>query len=108
MAFFKLTMVGYQNKFNDLKENEINNKINGSNSKLTEVTIKHTRNEQSPNELYKAPITCSQEIGWWHDKNNTNEDELKWSKVEKHVFAKSEMTAFVDEMTLADKMFKLY
>jgi hypothetical protein len=47
---------------------------------------------QGPNDLYKKPVTCSQDIGIW-TKSDPIKENLKWANIEKRVFPKSEMTA---------------
>lgn len=45
---------------------------------------------KEPHQVYTRPVTCSQQVGWWtKDKGK----DMKWAKVEKHVFPKSEMTS---------------
>ncbi len=131
MAFFNLTMMGYQNIYREFgrskteiglppinNNNNINNsnilssgstanKSKDSNLKYHELRHKHVRDQSGPTDKFQRPLTCAHEVGWWtrHDPVNRN---LPWAFVERKAFSKSEMTSFADKMCLADKSFKMY
>lgn len=130
MAFFNLTQLGVQDPLKQsLKEPPTRNhedigyeKGDATSLKSTKHTpqsshviytqrlTKHQRPCHAPNEIYRKPITASQEHGWWIDKNEdgSKSNGLDWTKVERHVRINSEMTRFVDEMTLTNKQFSLF
>lgn len=78
----------------------------GSYVKYTERLTKHQRPELNPNEIYSKPITSSQDYGWW--KQVGAPESLPWTKVQHHSRVNSEMTRFVDEMTMTNKHFTLF
>ena len=121
MAFFNLTHMGVQDPVrNSLKESsqastsnliatatpKTSSQYQGSHAVYTQRSIRHQRPSYAPNEIYRKPITASQELGWWI--NNNSERSLAWTKVERHVRVNSEMSRFVDEMALTDKHFSLF
>lgn len=121
MAFFNLTHLGMQDPVrSSLKEPcqtgtshllataapKTSSQYQGSHAIYTQRSTKHQRPNYAPNEIYRKPITASQEHGWWIEKNA--ERSLAWTKVERHVRVNSEMTRFVDEMALTDKHFSLF
>jgi hypothetical protein len=57
-------------------------------------SIKIRKFSLAPNEIYKAPVLRSQDFGWWAGSESI-EKTLPWTHVKKHVFPKSEMTAYV-------------
>ncbi|CAF0887481.1 unnamed protein product [Rotaria sordida] len=67
----------------------------------------HVRGDQTPNHITRQPLTAAQDIGWW-----TKDEPLKinepWTYEKHHVHAQSEMTRFVDDMTLTDRYFRLF
>ncbi|CAF0723727.1 unnamed protein product [Adineta steineri] len=67
----------------------------------------HVRGDQRPNQITRRPLTAAQEVGWW-----TKDEPLKtrepWTQEKRHVHAQSEMTRFVDDMTLTDRYFRLF
>jgi len=136
MAFFNLTKLGVQDPISaSLKENPTKEKLmrteeqsskkqqeescsspinkqsnksdsQGSYVKYTERLTKHQRSSYDPNELYSKPVTSSQDYGWW--KNDGAPQSLPWTSVQRCSRVNSEMTRFVDEMTLTNKHFTLF
>ena len=119
MAFFNLTQLGVTNTVrHSLKETpqtdtggirttatpKTSSQSQGSHAVYTQRLTKHQRPSHAPNEIYRKPVTSSQEHGWWiqGDRN------LAWTKGERHVRINSEMTRFVDEMALTDRHFSLF
>ena len=78
----------------------------GSYVKYTERLTKHQRSENDPNEIYSNPITVSQEVGWW--RQDGAPQSLPWTDVQRFSRVNSEMTRFVDEMTMTNKHFTLF
>ncbi|XP_065061782.1 sperm microtubule inner protein 11-like [Rhopilema esculentum] len=86
-----------------------NSESKGSHLIYTQRLTKHQRPSMAPNEIYRKPITSSQDHGWWIEEGQ--KDTLKnlgWARVERHARINSEMTRFVDEMTLTNKHFSLF
>ncbi|CAF0768260.1 unnamed protein product [Brachionus calyciflorus] len=111
MSFFNLTMLGYHSQIKEYQTKDDSFlppiKSLDSNLKFHQLRTKHVRTLREPHQNFRRPLTCSQEVGWW-TKDEPIKENLKWSHVKKHVFPKSEMTAFSDKMMLADKSFRLY
>ena len=60
-----------------------------SHVKYTKKHHKHQRNAVGPNDLYKWPITTTQDYGrWMTDKHDTD----KWTYQKRHAHVNSEMT----------------
>ncbi|XP_066919072.1 sperm microtubule inner protein 11-like [Clytia hemisphaerica] len=84
-----------------------NSEAQGSYVKYTERLTKHQRTQHDPNEIYRNPVTSSQEYGWW--RQDGAPESLPWTKVpNSSARTNSEMTRFVDEMTLTNKHFTLF
>ncbi|KAJ8307054.1 hypothetical protein KUTeg_015138 [Tegillarca granosa] len=79
----------------------------GSHVEYTRMRTKHIRGPREPHELYRIPITTSFKYGWW-----TKQEPIKvnepWSYVKRHVHLNSEMTRFVNEMSLTNREFTLF
>ncbi|XP_061172950.1 sperm microtubule inner protein 11-like [Saccostrea echinata] len=79
----------------------------GSYGEYTRMRTKHIRNPKEPFEIYRFPLHTSREVGWW-----TKEAPLKknqpWTYVPRHVHVNSEMTRFVNEMSLTNREFTLF
>ncbi|KAK9407246.1 Testis expressed 49 [Crotalus adamanteus] len=63
-----------------------------------------------PNQEYRVPLTCGQDIGWWQPKNSSikPEDTLPWIKVPRYPLMRSPMTKFIDYMAVTDPLFSLF
>lgn len=83
---------------------------NGSHVAYKDLIRKHRRNPNGPTDLYLSPMTTQQDYGWWaKDQSPQNSGNMKtWTHTDKHPLVNSEMTRFVDEMSLTDKEFSLY
>ncbi|XP_077993018.1 sperm microtubule inner protein 11-like [Glandiceps talaboti] len=79
----------------------------GSYVRYTTQLTKHTRNQSAPNRLYRIPMTTNQTVGWW-DREDKLTDREPWAHVPRHVHINSEMTSFVNEMSLTNKEFSLF
>ncbi|XP_057292702.1 testis-expressed protein 49-like isoform X2 [Hydractinia symbiolongicarpus] len=90
----------------DLKGAKYFSEAQGSYVKYTERLTKHQRTKNDPNEIYSKPITSSQEYGWWRQDGAPKT--LPWTEIQKFSRVNSEMTRFVDEMTLTNKHFTLF
>ena len=121
MAFFNLTQLGAQDPVrHSLKESSkvgtgnltptpaprLCSQAQGSHFIHTQRLTKHQRPSYAPNEIYRKPITASQEHGWWIERNE--DKNMAWTKGERHVRINSEMTRFVDEMAMTNKHFSLF
>ncbi|XP_025026376.1 testis-expressed protein 49 [Python bivittatus] len=138
MAFFGLTFLGPQDPFRDkrlsLPKYEVpvgttppklelfypklppigqfgydDTEHQGSHKKYQE-TIKRMQLKKYPNQAYRVPLTCGQDIGWWLPKNPSvkPEDTLPWMKVPRHPLLRSPMTKFIDHMAVTDPLFSLF
>ncbi|KAM3846718.1 sperm microtubule inner protein 11 [Vipera latastei] len=98
----KLPPIG-QFGYNDDTEHQ------GSHQKYQEA-IKQKRLKKYPNQEYRVPLTCGQDIGWWQPKNSSikPEDTLPWIKVPRHPLMRSPMTKFIDYMAVTDPLFSLF
>ena len=125
MAFFNLTQLGPQNPFNsvektDEKKKEDSNTPNSTNAathnashkKWVELRTKHHRMPQGerhvtvskvyvyvvgPMDVYKEPVTTTQQYGWWMKQcsEGCGQDKPpKWSTNERRVHVNSEMTRY--------------
>ena len=129
MAFFCLTQLGVQDPIKSALRTDNNqpnsaptskpepqqggqspskpsSEAQGSYVKYTERLTKHQRTAAEPNEIYQKPVTSSHEYGWW--KQDGAPENLRWTNVDRHARVNSEMTRFVDEMTLTNKHFTLF
>ena len=132
MAFFNLTKLGVQDPIKSAlcaeenaqtsksKEDESGSppsatttkgskhstEAQGSYVKYTERLTKHQRSANDPNEIYSNPITVSQDYGWWRQEGAP--ENLPWTDVQRLPRVNSEMTRFVDEMTMTNKSFTLF
>ncbi len=78
----------------------------GSHVLYTQRLTKHQRPKLAPNEIYRKKVTSSQDHGWWIQDGAPKT--LPWAHNERHSRVDSEMTRFVDEMTLTNKNFSLF
>ncbi|XP_070592121.1 sperm microtubule inner protein 11 [Erythrolamprus reginae] len=139
MAFFGLTFLGLQNPFRDKKISipkyelpvgSIPPKLELFYPKLPPIgvfgydddtvhrgshekyhsAVRQKRLKKYPNQEYRVPLTCAQEIGWWQPKNlSINvEDSLPWIKASRHPQIRSPMSRFVDYMAVIDPLFSLF
>ncbi|CAH1775052.1 unnamed protein product [Owenia fusiformis] len=131
MSFFGLTQLGYQNTIKSgvtppTKLPPIDNEKyklasivpidqvsgygkgpEGSYVEFTRQRMKHIRKPQGPTEIWRIPLTTSSRCGWWQKDKPLKEKE-PWTYVPRHVHVNSEMTRFVDEMSLTNREFKLF
>ncbi|XP_046846391.1 testis-expressed protein 49-like [Xenia sp. Carnegie-2017] len=82
-----------------------NSLANGSHKKYTALLQKHQRSPIGPNEIYVKPVTTNMKYGWWMKDGVGRES---WTKTERHSCVHSEMTRFVDEMSLTNREFSLF
>ncbi|XP_036959419.1 testis-expressed protein 49-like [Acanthopagrus latus] len=68
----------------------------GSHEQYKEM-VKRVKTPKSPNQLYKMPLTDSQQYGWMMSKSPE-----PWTQVKRFPRKNSEMTKFVQEMSMAD------
>uniref|UniRef100_A0A8C8RE54 Testis expressed 49 n=1 Tax=Pelusios castaneus TaxID=367368 RepID=A0A8C8RE54_9SAUR len=56
--------------------------------------IKQNRLKKSPNQVFRVPVTCAQESGWWLPKEPTLpvEEAIPWMTVQRHPLIRSPMT----------------
>ncbi|XP_038058145.1 testis-expressed protein 49-like [Patiria miniata] len=79
----------------------------GSYVKFTERLHKHTRTNSAPNEIYRAQLTTSVKPGWWSENDSIHQRE-PWTHTPRRVMVNSEMTRFVNEMSLTNREFSLF
>jgi len=82
-----------------------NSEANGSYVKYTERLHKHIRPKMGPNEIYHKQITTNINYSYWMKDGVQHES---WTQNEQHPRINSEMTRFVDEMTLTNREFTLF
>ncbi|KAM6976507.1 sperm microtubule inner protein 11 [Aplochiton taeniatus] len=59
---------------------------------------------RAPNQLYLMPLTDSQQYGWLL----LNKKQESWTKVKRFPHRNSEMTKFVEDMSMTDREFSLF
>lgn len=82
-----------------------NSEANGSYVKYTKRLNKHIRPKLGPNEIYHTQITTNINYSYWMKDGVQSET---WTQNEHHPRVNSEMTRFVDEMTLTNREFTLF
>ena len=105
MSFFNLTYTGYDNTVAQNLEQKSSTPAEGSHAKFTDMKTKHTRNEKGPIDLYRNPVSTSQDYGWWQKESKSLPE---WAKSARCAHVNSEMTSFVDDMSKTNKDFKLF
>lgn len=128
MAFFNLTRLGFQDPIKAAVSSTgttsdgdqsatgaqrttfsepvyANSEASGSHVKYTERLHKHIRPKLGPNEIYQTQITANKNYSYWMKDGVQNES---WTQNEQHPRVNSEMTRFVDEMTLTNREFTLF
>ncbi|XP_054833200.1 testis-expressed protein 49 [Eublepharis macularius] len=138
MAFFGLTFVGYQEPFRQRKRElaKLEVPVGTPQPKLelfypklppigvggydgTEHRGSHARYREAvrrrllkkyPNQVYRVPMTCGQDIGWWLPKDPSvrPQDAIPWMKVQRCPLVHSPITKFVENMMLSDPLFNLF
>ncbi|XP_067302853.1 sperm microtubule inner protein 11-like [Pseudorasbora parva] len=113
MAFFGITYLGYQNPVGDKMLPSFQNKLDtrdssglhlGSQNRYQD-SIRHVR--RSPKELYRAPVTDNQQYGWWVPTGGRKNQE-PWTRTRHFPRKNSEMTQFVNEMSMTYPDFSLF
>ncbi|XP_077184601.1 sperm microtubule inner protein 11 [Paroedura picta] len=81
----------------------------GSNVRYREA-VRRRQLKKYPNQIYRVPMTCGQDIGWWlpSDPSVKPEDVTPWMKVQRHPLLQSPITKFVENMMLSDPLFSLF
>lgn len=82
-----------------------NSQAKGSYVKYTTMLQKHQRSPEGSNDIYNKPVTTNMKYGWWMRDGVQSEP---WTKTERHSCVHSEMTRFVDEMSLTNREFTLF
>ncbi|XP_044534077.1 testis-expressed protein 49 [Gracilinanus agilis] len=135
MAFFGITLLGYQNPFLSKKkvpfavttEEETSKEpvcrtklppiIPGGNYSVHQNSnIKYHRAVRRGqlktfhNQLFEEPLTDAQNFSFWlsHEPGKRSHDIAPWMKTPRHCIIKSSITRFVDHMILHDRLFSLY
>ncbi|ESO96410.1 hypothetical protein LOTGIDRAFT_231784 [Lottia gigantea] len=80
---------------------------NGSYVEYTRMRNKHIRNPKVTYELYRFPVTTSHRYGWFNVDQPLKVRE-PWTHVPRKVQINSEMTRFVNEMSLTNREFSLF
>ncbi|XP_013379242.1 testis-expressed protein 49 [Lingula anatina] len=79
----------------------------GSYVEYTRQRTKHIRNPKGPLAIYRDKTITSHDYGWWN-KDAPLKQKEPWTHVKRHVFVNSEMTRFVNEMSLTNREFSLF
>ncbi|XP_048346669.1 testis-expressed protein 49 isoform X1 [Sphaerodactylus townsendi] len=81
----------------------------GSHTKYQEA-VRQRQLRKYPNQVYRVPMTCGQDIGWWMPRDPTVRlhDALPWIKAERHPLPQCWMTKFVGDAMLSDPLFSLF
>ncbi|KAK1151017.1 testis-expressed protein 49-like [Acipenser oxyrinchus oxyrinchus] len=136
MAFFGITCLGYQEPIKSRTLQSCrgvsyyrgDEKREGSDSKLPPIhrtsstalhkgsqerykeMIKRVQMPNSPNQIYRVPLTSGQQYGWWMPRANQTaiEKTVPWTRITRQPRLNSEMTRFVDQMTLTNREFSLF
>ncbi|KAK6182756.1 hypothetical protein SNE40_010368 [Patella caerulea] len=80
---------------------------NGSYVEYTRMKNKHIRKPKSTFELYRYPATTSAQYGWFNIHKPLHAKE-PWTYVPRKVQINSEMTRFVNQMSLTNRQFSLF
>nr|XP_060616924.1 sperm microtubule inner protein 11 isoform X1 [Anolis sagrei ordinatus] len=138
MTFFGLTFWGYQDPFRDrrltLPQHEVpvgkpSPKLDlfypklppigpagydgtvhqGSYDKYREA-VRRRQLKKNPNQEYRVPVTCAQDIGWWLplDPSVKPEDAIPWMRTPRYPQLRSPMTKFVDRMGISNPLFTMF
>ncbi|XP_039540390.1 testis-expressed protein 49-like isoform X2 [Pimephales promelas] len=91
MAFFGITYLGYQNPVGDRMLPSAQNKLD----------------TRAPKELYRVPVTDNQQYGWWVPTGGVKNQE-PWTRTRHFPRKNSEMTKFVNEMSMTYPDFSLF
>ncbi|CAM4682045.1 hypothetical protein PO909_013673 [Leuciscus waleckii] len=91
MAFFGITYLGYQNPVGDRMLPSAQNKLD----------------TRGPKELYRVPVTDNQRYGWWVPTGGLKNQE-PWTQIRHFPRKNSEMTKFVNEMSMTYPDFSLF
>ncbi|XP_032641515.1 sperm microtubule inner protein 11 isoform X1 [Chelonoidis abingdonii] len=72
--------------------------------------VKQNQLQRSPNQVFRVPVTCAQDCGWWlpRDPMVRAEEATPWMTVPRHPLIRSPMTRFVDSMGLSNPHFSLF
>ncbi|XP_047248628.1 testis-expressed protein 49-like [Girardinichthys multiradiatus] len=65
--------------------------------------VKRAQTSRSPNQLYIMPLTDNQQYGWMLSKSSE-----PWTRVRRFPRKTSEVTKFVNDMSMTDKEFSLF
>ncbi|KAL5010424.1 hypothetical protein ScPMuIL_012729 [Solemya velum] len=79
----------------------------GSYVEYTRMRTKHIRNPSEPHQIFRYPLATSKNYGWWTVYNPLKTTQ-PWAYVPRRVKINSEMTRFVDEMSLTNREFTLF
>lgn len=79
----------------------------GSHVEYTRMRTKHIRSPKEPFEIYRFPVQTSRQVGWWSKEEPLRRNQ-PWTYVPRHVHVNSEMTRFVNEMSLTNREFTLF
>ncbi|KAL2776485.1 testis-expressed protein 49 isoform 1 [Daubentonia madagascariensis] len=131
MAFFNLSLLGYQNSFRNKKRDttEETNQKEPAPTRLPPIFSEdgnysvhqnsHTKYHEAvrkvllktfPNQVFRVPLTDAQNFSFWrsHDPGARPEETMPWIWSPRHCLIKSPMTRFMDHSILNDRTFSLY
>ncbi|XP_074836327.1 sperm microtubule inner protein 11 [Carettochelys insculpta] len=72
--------------------------------------VKRNQFQRSPNQIFRVPVTCAQDCGWWlpRDPAIRAAQATPWMTTQRHPLIRSPMTRFVDSMGLSHPYFSLF
>ncbi|XP_053159286.1 testis-expressed protein 49 [Hemicordylus capensis] len=138
MAFFGLTFLGYQDPFRDrrleLPKYEVpvgtpkpklelfypklppigpagyDGTVHRGSYDRYRAAVKQRKLQKYPNQIYRIPMTCAQDIGWWLPKDPLVRPEvaMPWMRVQRYPQPRSSMTKFIDYMAITNPLFSLF
>ncbi|XP_053313632.1 testis-expressed protein 49 [Spea bombifrons] len=130
MAFFGITLLGYQDPFRAARIKEIyrNGDTGGegesdpakfpalvssspyvSHGRYRE-TVTRQQALRTPKQTQQMPLTTNQHYGWWlpQDPKVKTESVHPWIQAPRHPMINSPLTRFVDKMAVTNKEFSLF
>ncbi|XP_051857492.1 testis-expressed protein 49 [Antechinus flavipes] len=137
MAFFGITLLGYQDPFLSKKKvwvkgegkvteescpkESVSTKlppiipvgnycVHQNSHKKYHRAIRRVQLKTFHNQLFEAPLTDAQNFSFWmpHERGIHPQDVTPWIKTPRHCIIKSPITRFVDHLILSDRLFTLF
>ncbi|KAM8979199.1 testis-expressed protein 49 [Sarcophilus harrisii] len=137
MAFFGITLLGYQEPFLSKKKAWVKGEGKATEEKCPKESvstklpsiipggnycvhqnshkkyyraIQRVQLKKFHNQLFEAPLTDAQNFSFWmpHEDGIRPQDITPWIKTPRHCIIKSPITRFVDDLILSDRLFTLF